>query len=111
MSRGNASGIRLRKDDIPIVLGMQKRGDRDHDIAAWFGVNQGRVAEAKDGRYDHVTPASSPDLPPKGPPGLKGRELKESVEAAVAQFEADGVKGDGLLMLRRALKGYDQNER
>ena len=78
MPRGNASGIKLTKNDIPIVLGMQNRGDRDHDVAAWFGVNQGRVAEAKDGRHANVTPAPANALPPKGPPGLKGRELREA---------------------------------
>jgi hypothetical protein len=38
MSRGKASGYVLHNADVPIILGMQKRGDRDHDIAAWFGI-------------------------------------------------------------------------
>ena len=46
MSRGKASGITLTNKDASIALGMVARGDREHDIAAWFGVNQGRIAEA-----------------------------------------------------------------
>lgn len=111
MSRGNSSGIRLGKGDIPIVLGMQKRGDRDHDIAAWFGVNQGRVAEAKDGRYQHIAPAAQSALPPKGPPGLKGRDLRDAVEGAIKLLQKDPTGGKGLSALLQAVKTYDRHER
>ena len=43
MSRANASGISLTAAHAALVKGMLKRGDRQHDIAAWFGVNGGRV--------------------------------------------------------------------
>ena len=33
--------------DTRIVKGMLSRGDRQHDIAAYFGVNGGRVAEVE----------------------------------------------------------------
>jgi hypothetical protein len=46
-----ASGYSLRKQDMRIVLGMVARGDRDHEIAAWFGVNQGRIAEVKNAKW------------------------------------------------------------
>lgn len=51
MSRGKASGYTLTRTDAKIVLGMQAREDREHDIAAWFGVNQARVAEVKGGKF------------------------------------------------------------
>jgi hypothetical protein len=36
---------------------MLARGDRHHDIAAWFGVNQARIAEVKGGElYPDVVP-------------------------------------------------------
>lgn len=114
MPRGNASGIRLNKADIPFVLGMQKRGDRDHDIAAWFGVNQGRVAEAKDGRYAHITPAPATSLPPKGPPGLKGRDLRDAVQRAITLLQNDSIGSigsKGVSVLVQASKAYDQNNR
>lgn len=111
MSRHNASGIRLTKADVPVVLGMQARGDRDHDIAAWFGVNQGRVAEVKDGRYSHVTPAPSTGLPPKGPPGLKGRTLRESVQEAISHLNKTGADPKLKGILDKAAREYDRHER
>ena len=50
MSRNKASGYTLSNNDASIVLGMVARGDRDHDIAAWFGVNQGRNRRSKGGQ-------------------------------------------------------------
>src|ERR1700761_3114578 len=83
-SRGKASGYTLKSTDAPIVMGMVVRGDRDHDIAAWFGVNQGRIAEVKDGsKFGAVADASSDQLPPKGPPGIKGRRLREDIQHAL----------------------------
>src|SRR5947209_6399358 len=43
--RARPSGRRLTETDAAVVKGMAERGDRHHDIAAWFGVNQGRIAE------------------------------------------------------------------
>ena len=56
--RGKASGYTLKASDAPIIFGMVARGDRDHDIAAWFGVNQGRIAEVKDGTKFGIVPAA-----------------------------------------------------
>lgn len=44
------SGIRLSERDAAIGKAMLARGDRQHDIAAWFGVNGGRVGEIASGR-------------------------------------------------------------
>jgi hypothetical protein len=41
--RAEPSGIALNGADAAIIKGMLARGDRQHDIAAWFGVNAGRV--------------------------------------------------------------------
>ena len=49
MTRASASGIRLNEGDAAIVKGMIGRGDRQHDIAAWFGVNGGRIGEIASG--------------------------------------------------------------
>ena len=57
-------------------MGMIARGDRDHDIATWFGVNQGRIPDVKDGsKFGTVAAAPANELPPKGPPGIKGLPL------------------------------------
>jgi hypothetical protein len=68
MNRAHASGISLTETDADLVKGMLRRGDRQHDIAAWFGVNGGRIAEVATGhRYGNVPPARDELLPPTGP--------------------------------------------
>ncbi|POR51927.1 hypothetical protein [Bosea psychrotolerans] len=67
-TRAEPSGLALTKQDAALIRGMIFRGDRHHDIAAFFGVNQGRIAEIKDGsRFPGVLPAKAEDLPPMGP--------------------------------------------
>jgi hypothetical protein len=93
MSRGNASGHVLKRADASIIMGMVARGDRDHDIAAWFGVNQGRIAEVKDGsKFGIVAAAQSDQLPPKGPPGIKGRRIEGRCYASIICFERRGLE-------------------
>jgi hypothetical protein len=92
MGKANASGHSLTNKDASIILGMVARGDREHDIAAWFGVNQARIAEVKSGSHgSRVSAASATELPPKGPPGIKGRRLRASVRKAVDVLIAKDV--------------------
>jgi hypothetical protein len=102
-----ASGHSIGPDDVPTILAMDARGDRDHDIAAWFGVNQGRIAEAKDGKWGTPPMATGP-LPPKGPPGIKGRRLREAVDAAIAEFGND--PNSAMDALVAAVEDYDSHE-
>jgi hypothetical protein len=112
MARGKSSGIALTNNDASKVLGMVGRGDRDHDIAAWFGVNQGRVAEVKDGSHGSISAAKAEDLPPKGPPGIKGRRLRASVGKALTMLAENGGAAlpDALAILKDATNKYDSNE-
>jgi len=111
MPRGNASGYKLTHADVSIVFGMQARGDRDHDIAAWFGVNQGRVAEAKDGKFGNAPRAPASQLPPKGPPGIKGKRLRASLNKAIALANEGPAKMPQVLAaLETAIAKYDANE-
>lgn len=66
----------LTNRDASLVLGMSARGDKKHDIAAWFGENQARIAEVEQGQHGGVTAAPAIELPPKGAPGPKGRRLR-----------------------------------
>src|SRR5439155_21333563 len=50
MSRTEPSGISLTEAEAAIAKGMISRGDRQHDIAAWFGVNGGRIGDISTGR-------------------------------------------------------------
>ncbi|MGO9741320.1 MAG: hypothetical protein ACLPN5_07370 [Roseiarcus sp.] len=109
MARADASGFKVETTDIPIIIGMINRGDRRHDIAAWFGLNQGRVKNTQDGKYGppHTTPGIK--LPPKGPPGIKGRRLRDEVDAALSKMAA-GNSAAGIASLKEALKHYDDDE-
>jgi hypothetical protein len=69
MAKAPASGITLGYRDTCIVKGMLARADRQHDIASYFGVNGGRIAEIANGTniYPNAQPSPEADLPPPGP--------------------------------------------
>jgi hypothetical protein len=68
MGRAQPSGITPNAADAAFIKGMLARGDRQHDIAAWFGVNPGRIAEIATGaKFANVLGVSMADLPPAGP--------------------------------------------
>ena len=82
--RAHPSGIRLRESDAAIVKAMLARGDRQHDIAAWFGVNGGRIGEIASGRaHRGVQPETGANLPPSGPYPT-GRDATIALRALVA---------------------------
>ena len=86
--RAPSSGIHLDEQDAGIAKAMLKRGDRQHDIAAWFGVNAGRIAEIATGRrFRHVPPADRGNLPPPGPYPT-GRDATIALNALVAARQA-----------------------
>jgi hypothetical protein len=63
-TRAEPSGLALTAADAALIRGMIVRGDRHHDIAAFFGVNQGRIAEIKDGsRFPGISAADADELP------------------------------------------------
>lgn len=79
--RAPNSGIKLIENDAAVIKAMIRRGDRQHDIAAWFGVNPGRVAEISTGRnFASVAPADRANLPPQGP-YPSGRDAAIALEA------------------------------
>jgi hypothetical protein len=90
---------------------MLARGDRDHDIAAWFGVNQGRIKDTKDGKFGVAQPATANQLPPKGAPGVKGRHLRNFVRSALDELDREppNVKA-AIQFLRWGQMAYDENE-
>jgi hypothetical protein len=93
MTRAPDSGISLNAEEARIVKGMLARGDRQHDIAAYFGVNGGRIAEIAKGKtFASICPAQADLLPRKGP-YLSGREVEALItsitKARVALNEAE----------------------
>lgn len=99
--RAESSGVKLTEADAALVKGMLLRGDRQHDIAAWFGVNGGRIAEIATGyRFHWVVAADSRDLPTEGPyPSGKiaveaQRALDQAFDAlATAKASLSSLKG------------------
>ncbi|MEE9453517.1 MAG: hypothetical protein V3V13_03925 [Paracoccaceae bacterium] len=92
--RAHPSGITLTAADATIVKGMLARGDRQHDIAAWYGVNGGRIGEISTGQtFARVEIASTDKLPPPGP-YVTGRDAAITIQAletarmAIDQAEA-----------------------
>lgn len=77
--------ISLSKADVALVKGMLDRNDKQHDIAAYFGVNGGRVAEIKTRkRHSEVRAAKPEDLPPAGPYIMSGRSALKAKETLLA---------------------------
>jgi hypothetical protein len=57
----------LNDAEIATVKGMLVRGDRQHDIAAYFGINGGRIGEISTGIGSTITASAVQDLPAAGP--------------------------------------------
>ena len=98
--RAKTSGVRLSALDAAIVKGMLSRGDRQHDIAAWFGVNGGRVAEIASGQaFGFVCSAPSAELPPPGP----YPNAREAMVAIRALDQANVAIAEAKSLLRQAI--------
>ena len=95
--RAEKSGVRLTEYDAALVKGMIERGDRHHDIAAWFGVNQGRIADVKNGDLFPDVPPTRDELPPPGP-----YSSGKSVQKAVVALDA------AKLALAKAMQDVDE---
>jgi len=80
-NRAPSSGISLSEADAALVKSMLLRGDRQHDVAAWFGVNGGRIGEISKGlKFSWVKAESADQLPPPGP-YLAARDVAVALSA------------------------------
>src|SRR2546423_15660733 len=89
--RAPPSGQTLSHRDARFIKGMLARGDRQHDIAAYFGVNAGRIAEVATGdcAYPNAEPMPVEELPPPGPYLTKFalQSVIDTVNDAIAAIE------------------------
>lgn len=110
--RAKRSGITVTPENVPIILGMVARGDRRHDVAAWLGLNQGRIKEVEDGKHGSGTPAPHDQLPPSGSPGPKALELRDAVEQVrhLLRRQGPGDIATALKQLELAITTFDGNE-
>lgn len=92
MKRAENSGKKLTEIEASVIKEMLLRGDRQHDIAAWFGVNGGRIGEISKGRkFLDVTPQAE-NLPRPGP-YLSG----QASESLMNEFRKLRSKARGIL--------------
>lgn len=100
--------------DTCIVKGMLIRGDRQHDIASYFGVNGGRVAEVKteNDAFPSATPMEEDRLPPPGPYITKYavqsvietlQEAIDAIDMAAAEEDVEDVKA-ALMLAKETLQ-------
>lgn len=117
MGRAVTSGIKLSNSDAAVVKGMLRRGDRQHDIASWFGVNGGRIAEISSrGKFSDVV-MQTDRLPPVGPyvSGKQSHATKQELKAVVeqlAQIERSGLDNfnfDQISMVKIQLEKIFEN--
>jgi len=101
--------LALSNRDAQIVTGMVSRGDKQHDIAAWFGENQARIVEVSEGSHGSVSAAPDADLFPKGSPGPKGRRLRGAVKNAITALEG-GDTAKALGALQTGLETFNSDE-
>jgi len=73
---------------------MLARGDRQHDIAAWFGVNGGRIAEIATGATFGWIQKATMDLPPQGPypTGKQAAEAQAALDQALNALAVAKIK-------------------
>ena len=91
--RAPSAGIRLSSTDASIVKGMLAREDRQSDIASYFGVNGGRIAEISVGKTFASAPvAPQNSLPPPGP--YVYGELRRRMKKALTDVQADLANGN-----------------
>ena len=95
-------------------MGMLARGDRQQDIAAYYGVNIGRISEVANGEGDwpNAQPMPETDLPPSGPYvtlfALRSvidalNEAIEVIEMAEAEDQIEDVKA-ALVLAKETLQ-------
>jgi hypothetical protein len=109
LAKAARSGITVQGWHIPLILGMLQRGDRKHDIAAWFGLNQGRIKNTEDGLYGTASPAPMAKLPPSGSPGPKALALR-GASAKVEKLLKAGDAHGAIKLLGQAMTEFDKNE-
>jgi hypothetical protein len=112
MAKARRSGIVVTSADVPLILAMVARGDRRHDIGAWFGLNQGRIKEVEDGDYGSPPPAPPNQLPPSGSPGPKALDLRLAAGRIEQLLAAGGTNAaaEALQVLRQAIARFDRME-
>lgn len=106
MSKAPRSGNTVNPADVPVIKGMIGKGDRKHDVAAWYGLNQGRIAEVEDGKHGSPLAAPSSSLPPEGSSGPRAKVLRGQMES-LRKLIQEGKNDQAILIIDKAIKDFD----
>lgn len=110
MVKAPSSGRVLNATDAALVKGMINRGDRQHDIAAYFAVNGGRIGETSTGaKFASVTPAKG-GLPPAAPYLVLDASLRNEAISLRSDLKALGVSKSVTDNLDRIIGGMDASK-
>lgn len=82
-----SNGRRLSKADAALVKGMIARHDRQHDIAAYFAVNGGRIGETSTGAQFATVATATVGLPPKAPYLVIDAALRAEAEIVLEELK------------------------
>jgi hypothetical protein len=106
MPKAPRSGERIRPADVPAMLAMVARGDRKHDITAWYGLNPGRIKNLISGQHGNPPLAPANQLPPAGSPGPRARAIRQAAQR-VEQLLSQGDAAQALAEIKRAIAAFD----
>jgi hypothetical protein len=102
--------VAFNYSETQMVKGMLARGDKQHDIAAFFGVNGGRVAEVATGQCNYPNAPALPakKLPPKGPycsprHAFDAKTILMSCREELAKFSDSDAKATALKGINDAI--------
>ena len=100
----------LTVQDAKIVVGMNERGDENHDIAAWFGESQAKIVDVIDGvSHGQLAAANDDELHPVGAPGPKALRLRSDVIRALDALDGDDF-AKAKAVLREGLTKFNAHD-
>ena len=107
MSKAPRSGRDLNNTDAALVKTMLNRLDRQHDIAAYFAVNGGRIGEISKGKtFSSVAPAAS-SVPPSAPYLVIPSSVRADADALASDLSAIGAPVATQARLNRIIQAME----
>lgn len=107
MSKAPRSGRVLNPADASLVKAMLGRHDRQHDIAAYFAVNGGRIGEISKGRtFPSVAPATS-NIPSSAPYLVIPSSVRADADALATDLSALGASVATQAKLNRIIQAME----
>ena len=111
MARAPRSGRVLNNADAAQIKSMLNRNDRQHDIAAYFAVNGGRVGEISAGRtFAAVAPATG-QLPPPPPYVVIPAALRNEAEDLKVDLANLKAPASVIAKIDRIIDAMEQSRR